>query len=212
MGLAPDTMEEEEEGQKEQKDEDNSSSEDEGFGFDEKKVADPKAEAKAKAKPGGKHRSNVPKKGQPQEKTEKSEKGAKSLEDAHTKAVTMLDSFGSFSPLASFQGNLKAKDWNSKAEKALQLCNALEGADSEYAETGAKLQEATSLMVSYMELLKQIQEVKEKDAANELGSLPQKTLREIYELPTDCLSAVLLDCGRKIMEDLQDFVSRVFRK
>lgn len=180
---------------------DDDASSDENFGFNNKssshKKAPPKAKAKAATKVGSGNDAEV------QMKPAQSEQASDSKPDKQDKLFEKMDALivflEGFNALSFWQGALKAKEWEGKVEKALQLASTLETLVNP--DAGKSLQTRAEKIFSYMEDLSALRNIPSSMISCEIFAMEDAIVERLTAFSSDCLAAVLTDCGKKFLED-----------
>lgn len=115
---------------------------------------------------------------------------------------TVLD-LRRFSETGFLAGTVKEKDWGSKLTKALALASQLEQVmNNDMCKDLAKtLTEEANGVSNAMDTVKVFRNMTPAVAARELIALSDEFLSRMARFPQDCLTSLLTDCGRKLLQE-----------
>lgn len=175
-----------------------SDSSDAGFGL----MKDSKAKSAAAPKKGVKPRRQPDETEKPQPAPARPSRS--SPEELQQKGEELLMTLRGFSPVGFFTGALKEKDWDGKLNKTLTFVGQLETFDDEESKNVAKgLQQTAEEITDRMETLKGVKGLESGTVVQDLPTMSADVVRKLGSLPADCLTAVLTECGRKLLQALK---------
>lgn len=130
--------------------------------------------------------------------------GDKTEEKAVSRASTAHSALAEwFTPLAYWQGSLKSKDVDSKVNKVVEACEALQGISSDDAkELVSKLTKLSQVVTRQTEVMDQVALFRNDttSATEHVKAIEGHTLDTLCSFPSDCLTAMMTDIGRAIIE------------
>lgn len=121
------------------------------------------------------------------------------LEKTMSKGSACMGSLSAITPLSIWQGSIKIKDCEARTRKALQVAESLEK------DSSAEAKQMAENLKTFVETIEDFMEILCIDMVEGMADAIQKYtpgfLDRFCKLPADCISAVLNDVGRKIIED-----------
>ena len=108
-----------------------------------------------------------------------------------------------FTPLAYWQGSLRSKDVDTKVNKVVEASAALQGISSDEAvDLTSKLTKLSQLVAQQTEVMDQVALFRNDttSATEHVKAIEEHTMDTLCKFPSDCLTAMMTDIGRAIIE------------
>ena len=178
--------------------EDGESSDDAAFGL---KMQMPTAAAATKAKEKVKPRpARLPAKQVPAPEVTPAKDGEK-VEKAVETAAQCRQSLDALQPIQFWTGGIKTKDVATRLTKAVQAQTALEKFPLDARATAASkdLKIAVDRCNSWTNALEEVKPCRSSEPSK-AAEVSEQTVQKLFQLPSDCVAALFMDIGRKMIE------------